>query len=122
MPMPSTDDNTHELYPQAWRPNTGDVITGVVVERSVVEGTYGPYPCIVLATANGDQAVHAFHSVLRSECDRMHDGDNISITYQGVRNIKNPKPGRGTTYHHYDVALHAEGFGRPEVADVAASF
>jgi hypothetical protein len=82
-----TDQN---WFPEAWRPNPGDTITGYVVKVAAADGDYGPYPVVTVRTTQlpqgeVDVAVHAFHDMLRSElADRqVQEGDQITITYLG---------------------------------------
>jgi hypothetical protein len=77
-------------FPEAWRPNPGDTISGYVVKVAAADGDYGPYPVVTVRTTQlpqgeVDVAVHAFHDMLRSElADRqVQAGDQITITYLG---------------------------------------
>jgi hypothetical protein len=94
-----TDQN---WFPEAWRPNPGDTISGYVVKVAAADGDYGPYPVVTVRTTQlpqgeVDVAVHAFHDMLRSElADRqVQAGDQITITYLG----KHPEK----DYHGYRV-------------------
>lgn len=64
-----------------WRPNPGDKITGKVTQLSLGESEYGVYPIVTL----GDVAVHAFHTVLRRELNRIRPvvGHTLTIEYHG---------------------------------------
>lgn len=89
-------------FPEAWKPNVGDSITGTLAGVDMIDpGGNGPYPCVTLETPSGMRNVHAFHSVLRRELARRapKPGDEITITYQGQR-----EGGRNGTYHTYRVA------------------
>lgn len=70
----------------AWRPEPGDKIYGKVVDISENQGEYEPYPLLEIETADGAMvAVHAFHTVLKSELakKRPSPGDSIGIKYLG---------------------------------------
>lgn len=90
-------------YPEAWRPDPGEKIAGKVV--AVVMGPdmgYGSYPIVTLETSGGERAIHAFHTVLRTELARRRPrvGDPLEVTYQGKRS---PKSGNGNDFHVYRV-------------------
>lgn len=89
-------------FPEAWKPDAGTTITGAVVEVKMIDPSgQGPYPCVTLQSADGQQrAIHAFHSVLRRELARNAPkvGDEITITYHGER-----AGGAYGKYHSYQV-------------------
>lgn len=83
-----------------WKPNVGDKLVGTVVEVSERDGDYGSYPLVVLETDSGELiAVHAFHTVLKSELARLKpsEGDRLGVKYLGV------PPGK--RYESYKVAV-----------------
>lgn len=83
-----------------WKPEPGDIVTGRVVDIEMFDGKFGTYPLLMLETDDGDEiAVHAFHTVLKSELARKRPqpGDLIGIKFQG-----DPE-GRG--YQAYKVRL-----------------
>ena len=70
----------------SWRPQPGDVVSGVLVEIEAHEGKFGSYPLLTLETDDGSEmAVHAFHAVLRSELARKRPqpGDVIGVKFLG---------------------------------------
>lgn len=70
----------------AWRPEPGDKIYGKVVDISQNQGDYEPYPLLEIETPDGAMvAIHAFHTVLKSELAKKHPvaGDSIGIKYLG---------------------------------------
>lgn len=103
-------DQTSADFAEAWRPDAGDTIKGVVKRVSMSpDFGYGPYPILTLQCADGERAVHAMHQVLRTELARRRPGrgDEIEITYQGKRS---PKSGNGNPFHVYTV----DGGNEPE--------
>jgi hypothetical protein len=77
-------------FPEAWRPNPGDTISGFVVKVAAADGDYGAYPVITIRTTQlpqgeVDVAVHAFHDMLRSELAerQVQAGEQLTITYLG---------------------------------------
>lgn len=99
-------DQLDEAQAEGWRPKAGDKIVGQVVERSMSSpGQYGAYPILTLQHPDGSKtAVHAFHTVLRNEIERLavllHD--TIAIKYEG---IKSSDKAGGQEYESYRVAL-----------------
>jgi hypothetical protein len=96
-------ENEDTGYAAAWRPDPGDKIAGKVV--AIVMGPdmgYGPYPIVTLDTSEGEQAIHAFHQILRTELAKRRPkvGDPLEVTYQGKRS---PKSGNGNAFHMYRV-------------------
>lgn len=89
-------------YAEGWRPNPGDEISGKVIDISVGQGSYEPYPIVTLEDEGGTQmAVHAFHGVLQGELARRRPkiGDELKIRYLGKAEPK----GNGNPYHNYRV-------------------
>ncbi len=93
---------------EAWLPQPGDRMTGVLAAVRKQDGTeYGPYPVFLFDNINGKvTAVHAFHQTL---IDGLKDvdaskGHTYTIAYVGQR-VKNKT--RGTddeqSYHLYVV-------------------
>lgn len=90
-------------YPEAWKPDPGDSVKGTVRQVALSPDMgYGPYPIVTLDTPQGELAVHAFRSILRTELARCRPGvgDEIEIQYVGKRS---PKSGKGNEYHVYRV-------------------
>lgn len=90
-------------FAAGWRPEQkGDKAAGRVVDITVGQGGYDPYPIVTVENDAGEQtAIHAFHTVLRGELAKRRPqvGDEISVTYLGKRDVKG---GRGD-YHAYRV-------------------
>lgn len=100
----SITDRLNDEQAPGWRPDPGEQLVGTIVEISSAHGDYGEYPLIVVEKADGtgDVAVHAFHTVLKSElaAKRPNEGDVIGIKYLGK------VPGKsGNTYDSYRVIL-----------------
>lgn len=95
----SIEDRLEQGFAPGWRPEAGDQIVGTIVDISEGEGDYGPYPIVTIETADGDLAVHAFHTVLRKElaAKRPVEGDRVGIKYLGIP--------AGKKYEAYRVAL-----------------
>jgi hypothetical protein len=94
---------TEITYPEAWRPNPGDTLEGVVKEVEPYDGGgYGSYPIVTLETDDGEVACHAFHAVLRNELARknVQPGDRVEILYGGKRTSAG-----GTQYESYRLKL-----------------
>lgn len=76
---------------EAWRPEPGDQVVGIVLGTEERTGDYGPYPVVIIEEGEdggGDLvAVHCFHSVLRNEVEAndLQAGDRIGIAYRGKR-------------------------------------
>lgn len=84
----------------AWRPTSGDEITGYVITTRKRETEYGTHPVVILDTRNEDgtyTAVHAFHSVLKGRLAEVkpRPGDRLTIHYAGKIT------GKGNPYHSY---------------------
>lgn len=79
--------NTSVTQNGGWRPEPGDRLTGKVVDITTGgEGSeYGRYPIVVLATKDGDVAVHAFHFTLRNRLREMRPkiGHTLDIVFHG---------------------------------------
>jgi hypothetical protein len=94
-------------YAEAWRPDPGDILEGVVTEITTFDGGgYGPYPILTVraeASENSAKAVHCFHTVLRNELARLdvQVGEQVAILYAGPQQTKD-----GTaTYEGYRVKV-----------------
>ena len=75
---------------EAWKPNVDDSVIGTVLAVDERTTEFGTYPIVTLMTDDGDEvAVHAFHTVLKSEFARRPpvDGERLGIKYLG----KSPK-------------------------------
>lgn len=83
-------DREHE----AWRPEPGDKIVGILVDIHEVDDAYKDtnsnreptYPMLTLDLPDGRMLdVHAFHTILRNEIRRRHPqiGDVVGIKYLG---------------------------------------
>jgi hypothetical protein len=73
-------------FPEAWRPEPGEKLVGVVVELGDRDGGFGDYPVVAVLGEDGEEyAVHAFHTVLRNEVAKQRPavGDRIGIAYHG---------------------------------------
>lgn len=83
----SLEERLEQGLPQAWRPDQedADLLIGEVVEIEVGESEYGRYPILIVRTADGDKAVHGFHSVLQNELlkHKPQIGEKVGIKYLG---------------------------------------
>jgi len=89
-----------DSFPEGWRPQPADKLIGVVIGSETRTTDYGEYPIHTVRTDDGrDVAVHAYHTVLRRELEKLQPrvGDRIGIAYHG------PHPTRG--YERYRVVL-----------------
>lgn len=97
----SLEDRLNQEFAPGWRPDAGEQLVGTIVEISSGRGDYGEYPLLVVEKADGtgDVAVHAFHTVLKSElaAKRPSEGDRIGIKYLGIP--------AGKKYESYRVVL-----------------
>jgi hypothetical protein len=79
-------------FPEAWRPEAGDVIEGVVTEISSRDSEYGdPYQIVTVLDDDGTEfAVHCFHTMLRQEVERKQPkvDDRIAVAYHGLGEAK----------------------------------
>jgi hypothetical protein len=77
-----------QSFPEAWKPNEGDAIEGVVTELATRASEYGPdYTIITVEDDGGNEwAIHGFHSMLRNEIERKTPqvGDRIAVAYHGL--------------------------------------
>lgn len=95
-------DEAQNDFPEAWRPDPGDTITGTLSEVQMIDPNgQGAYPCVTLKTAEGLTNIHAFHQVLQRGIARRRPkvGDELTITYQGKR-----EGGTYGSYHSYQVS------------------
>ena len=73
--------NMLDSFPEGWRPNPGDKLIGVVVGLETRDGGHGEYPIVSVRSDDGhDRAFHAFHTVVRSELEKLdgeHDNSGI---------------------------------------------
>lgn len=91
--MSSLDDRLDSVA-QAWRPQVGEKLTGVVVAIGERISNYNDKPYVVLTVRTDDGhefVVHAFHTVLAQELamQRPQVGDRIGIRYDGQPEGKN---------------------------------
>jgi hypothetical protein len=89
-----------DSMPEGWRPQPGDKLIAVVIGSETRTTEYGEYPILTVRTDSGqDVAVHAFHTVLRRELEKLQPrvGDRIGIAYHGLH------PTRG--YERYRVVI-----------------
>ncbi len=66
----------------AWRPGVGDVVAGTIIDLDTRATEYDPaVPVLTLETADGLTDVWAFHTVLRSELQKLapQRGQEIAI-------------------------------------------
>lgn len=104
----STLEERLSREPEGWRPSPGDQLIGTVLDIDTRTSDYGEgvYPLLLVETTDDKlYAVHAFHTVLKSELARRRPniGDRIGIRYSGIPD--------GKKYEHYRVELE-----RPTVA------
>ena len=108
---------------EAWRPNPGDTVDGTVVHLQMIDGEYGPYPCLTLDTVEGFVNIHAFHGVLqgRLKALRPGPGSELRITYHGKKEgNKVDSQGNKRSYHAYtvvDPTAPAESFTWDKVGE-----
>jgi hypothetical protein len=79
-------DRLDESFAEAWKPEPGDKLIGVVTELAERENEYGRYPIVTVRTEDGDElAFHAFRTVAKNELARCRPevGDRIGIKYLG---------------------------------------
>lgn len=83
----SLEDRLESGLPSAWRPDQDDpdTLIGEVVEIEVGTSDYGRYPILIVRTADGEKAVHGFHSVLQNELMKHQPqvGERVGIKYLG---------------------------------------
>ena len=75
-----------ESFAEAWKPNPGDTLIGVVVDIDSRTTEYGTYPIVTIRDDDGAEfAVHAFHTVLRNEFAKRPPrlGERLGIKYLG---------------------------------------
>lgn len=108
----SLEDRLNAEPAKGWKPEAGDRVIGEIVSISQAPGTdWGPYPLIEVETDDGEAvAVHAFHTVLRTEIERLapSEGDRIGIKFLGK------KQGSKQEYEGYTVVLERK---TPRTAD-----
>jgi hypothetical protein len=71
---------------EAWRPEPGDKVVGVVADVDSRTTEFGTYPIVTLRTdADEEIAVHAFHTVLKREFAKRPPrlGEGLGIKYLG---------------------------------------
>jgi hypothetical protein len=107
-------DRLDKDYAPGWKPEPGDKVAGVVVERSQRDGGFGMYPIITVRQDSGAEiAIHASSTVIQNEVTAQdpQPGDQIGVLYQGE---KTAKDGR-STYHAYRVIVVKAQENRPHV-------
>lgn len=87
--------------PEAWMPEPGEMLVGLVVDIGVRTSAFGKYPAVVIRTddVGAEYTFHAFRTVAKSELVRARPvvGDRIGILYIG--------PVKGADYHGYRIRL-----------------
>ena len=81
-----TLDDRLDSQAEAWKPQSGEKLIGVVVDVDSRTTEFGTYPIVTLSTDAGDEvAVHAFHTVLKNEFAKRQPrlGERIGIKYLG---------------------------------------
>jgi hypothetical protein len=89
-----------DSFPEPWHPNVLDKLMGIIIGLRTRTTEYGEYPIVTVRTDAGqDFAFHAFHTVARSELEKLQPrvGDWIGIAYHG------PHPTKG--YERYRVII-----------------
>lgn len=94
-------------YADAWMPDEGDSIIGVITTISVGHSEYGQYPILTILTPDGEmKAVHAFHTVLK---DRLIDMRPKVDEIIGIKFLGHVLPEGGTKgvndYYAYKVLM-----------------
>lgn len=73
-------------FPEAWAPQPGVVLEGVIVGLDERDGGFGVYPIVSLRTDDdAEVTVHAFHTVLKGELAKQRPavGERIGLAYHG---------------------------------------
>jgi hypothetical protein len=110
-------DERLDSFAEAWKPEPGEKLVGVVVDLDSRETEYGRYAIVTLRTDEGDErAVHAYHTVLAREFEKRTPrlGERLGVKYLG-------KSDKG--YEGYRVAwadIVPPDFGPPAAEDVKA--
>lgn len=118
-----------ESNSEAWRPEQGDLLVGVVVALGSNDGGFGPYTVVTVeidadgATEGGgnpipvgdERAWHAFHTVAANELEKLavRVGDRIGAKYLGVQTAKDGE----TQFHHWRIV--SEPATRPDEPETA---
>lgn len=112
-------------YADAWLPEEGETILGVITSVSVgPDNGFGPYPIITILTNDGEsKAVHAFHTVLK---DRLIDIRPAVDEIIGIKYLGHILPDEGSKgvndYYAYKVLINRpdadiwDKFSTPETA------
>lgn len=82
----SLDDRLDDGFAEAWKPEPGNKLIGIVTELDERENDYGTYPIVTVQTDDGQElAFHAFRTVARNELAKQRPkvGDRIGIKYEG---------------------------------------
>lgn len=115
----------HELetwdgYPDAWRPEPGEILVGVVVEYDQGHTAYGPVRTVIIAGEDGRRVSLWLSSTVLLQLFQRHQpkpGERIGLKYLG----KDPDKG----YHRYrllvdrPVTLELSPLGGEDEADGA---
>jgi hypothetical protein len=75
-----------ELDAEAWKPEPGDKLVGVVTNIEIVDSKFGgKYPIIEVESKDGRFAFHAYHTVAKSQLRRAKPrvGEPIAIKFLG---------------------------------------
>lgn len=97
---------------EQWRPEPGDEIEGVVIDRYTFDTEFSEgVPGVVLQVDGDDTpwSVAGLHSVLRDIINEQdpQKGDRVAYIYSGKRQ------GQKNAYHHYRGAIRRGGGGQP---------
>lgn len=90
-----------EHFAPAWRPEAGEQLDGEIVGLDTRMADSGRYAIVTVRTAEGERAVHAFHSVLRRQLAELRPrrGERLVVGYHGRR------AGADRDYHAYTVTM-----------------
>jgi len=80
-----------DAFPEAWKPQPGDKLVGVVTELDERDSEFSRYAIVTVLDDDGREwAFHAFHTVAARELARQRPvvGDRIGVAYHGVDPVK----------------------------------
>ena len=83
-----------DSFAEAWRPEPGDKLVGVIVDLDERVSQYDEdaYPILTIETDDEEEfAFHAFHTVARNELAKQRPavGDRIGVAYFGKKDGRN---------------------------------
>ncbi len=83
-----------DSFAEAWRPEPGDKLVGLIVDLDERVSQYSddPYPVVTVQTDDGEElAFHAFRTVARNELAKLRPavGDRIGVAYHGKKDGRN---------------------------------